>query len=309
MNNLKVPLVIAFTPDYLLPAATCLSSVLQHSDREDTYHIICLLTEALPDSYQHKLKLTDRYNQLSFTFINLQNDLKDVYVDDKYTIAASYRLLIPKILPGYDKVIYLDCDMIIRNNLSKLYQTMALQNNYLAAVYESPIDFQLANIERIGCRPGEYINSGFLIMNLFQLRKDDMTRKFIQALSTDYLEFPDQDVLNMCCKGRITPLPPYYNAIRTFFLPQYKSNFLQKYTQEDWLAVEAKGNIHYTGGKPWKQYTVKFTEWWDVYKTLPTEIKKEWHTNKKLLFLYKILKTETGKKLVTGLQKLYRKIK
>lgn len=97
--------------------------------------------------------------------------------------------------------------------------------NYLAAVFEASMDFQLDHLKTIGCNPNEYINSGFLIMNLELMRKDNMVEKFIEASKVDYLEFPDQDVLNQLCKDRILALPPYYNSIRTFYLPQYKKFF------------------------------------------------------------------------------------
>ena len=69
------------------------------------------------------------------------------------------------------------------------------------------------------------------------MRRDGMVAKFIEASKADYLEFPDQDVLNQLCKKRIVGLPPYYNSIRTFYLPQYKRFFLQKYTEQDWKEV------------------------------------------------------------------------
>ncbi|MDE5493053.1 glycosyltransferase family 8 protein [Elizabethkingia meningoseptica] len=303
-----IPLVLAFTPNYFIPAATCLYSILKNSSEAEKLHVICLLTEELPLRMIEKLKrLTG--DRIQYSFINLTGKLQDIYIDERYTVAASYRLLLPDLLPEYDQALYIDCDVIVRNNLAKLYNEIDLKDNYLAAVYEASLDFQIPYLNSIGSKPGEYINSGFLIMNLKQLRQDGMVAQFLKAAKADGLQFPDQDVLNQLCKGRILALPPYYNSIRTFFLPQYKKYFLKYYSEEDWKSVQEHGTIHYTGAKPWNNFTVKFKEWWDYYEQLPSEIKTEWTVNKKIHVLYKIYYTRIGNFLISTLQKLYRKLK
>lgn len=310
MHPLKeVPLVISFTPNYFIPAATWLQSVLKNSNKNSLFHVICLLSENLPDKLKECLIKVDTLNRVSFTFINLEKKLQDVYVDKRYTIAASYRLLLPELLPQYDKVIYSDCDMIIRNDLAKLYHSVDLQDKYLGVVFESPLDFQEKNIRQLGCTPGFYFNSGFLLMNLKKLREDNMTPKFIEALKTDYLEFPDQDVLNVLCKRKVQGLPPYYNSIRTFYIPKYKVFFLKKYTEADWKSIWQHGNIHYTGDKPWNRFTVEFDVWWKYYWQLPQEVRKMDRYNKKMNALYRLYSTRTGKYLFEGIRSIYRKLK
>ena len=169
--------------------------------------------------------------------------------------------------------------MIIRNDLAKLYHSVDLQDKYLGVVFESPLDFQEKRTRKLGCTPGFYFNSGFLVMNLKKLREDNMTPKFVEALKTDYLEFPDQDVLNVLCKGKVQGLPPYYNSIRTFYIPKYKPFFLKKYSEADRESVWQHGNIHYTGDKPWNRFTVEFDVWWEHYWHLP-EVRKWMDTTK-----------------------------
>lgn len=303
-----IPLVVAFTPNYFVPAATCLYSVLKNSTEQDNFHVICLLSEELPNRLKEKIqKLAE--HRAEFSFVNLKGALGDVYVDERYTEAASYRLLLPKILPDYDKILYIDCDMVIRQNLAKLYRETDLGDNYLGGVFEASLDFQKKHLDAVGCKPGEYINSGFLLMNLKLLRDDNLVEKLINALNVDYLEFPDQDAINIVCKGRILGLPPYYNSIRTFYLPQYDKFFLQYYSKEDLNKVRKEGNIHYTGGKPWNCFSVEFRTWWDYYSELPEWIKDEWVENKKMKNLYKVYKMPVIGNLINIVIDLYRKIK
>lgn len=308
MSDFSIPLVVAFTPNYFVPAATCLYSVFANVEPDEQIHVICLLSEELPEPMKRKIRLIGG-ERAQYSFVNLNGRLQDIYIDAKYTEAASYRLLLPDILPEYDKVIYIDCDVIVRNDLAELYRSVDLGDNYLAAVFEAPLDFQIERFKSIGCNPMEYINSGFLIMNLQFMRRDRMVGKFMEASKADYLEFPDQDVLNQLCKGRILGLPPCYNSIRTFYLPQYKKYFLRKYREQDWEDVHEHGTVHYTGAKPWNHFTVEFKLWWEYYEQLPREIKNEWKANRKMYLLYRFNKSVLGTLLIGGIQSIYRKLK
>ncbi|NAW51334.1 glycosyltransferase family 8 protein [Elizabethkingia argentiflava] len=305
MISRSTPIVLAFTPNYFIPAATCLYSILKHSPEEENFHIICLLTEELPQAMKDKFLHLTR-NRVRYSFINLTGKLQDIYVDERYTIAASYRLLLPELLYEYDKVMYIDCDVVVRNDLAELYHKTDLGENYLAAVFEATLDFQIPYLQSIGCTPGEYINSGFLIINLDQMRKDHMVPKLLEAAKASHLQFPDQDVLNQLCVGKIIALPPYYNSIRTFFLPQYKTAFLNRYSEEDLQRVFRHGTIHYTGAKPWDTFTIKFDTWWSYYEELPLEIRQESKVNKKIWILYRFYKTSMGYFLISLLRNIYR---
>ena len=303
-----IPVVVAFTPGYFIPASTCLFSAFDCLEQGEKLHVICLLSEELPQRMKQKIRLIGN-GRSRYTFINLRGRLRDIYVDAKYTEAASYRLLLPDLLPEYEKVIYMDCDLIVRNDLAVLYRTVNLGENYLAAVFEAPLDFQAEHIKKIGCEPMKYINSGFLIMNLKLMRNDRMVEKFLEASKAGYLEFPDQDVLNRLCKDRILGLSPCYNGIRTFYLPQYKKDFLHKYSEQDWKEVQEHGNVHYTGAKPWQHFTIEFKLWWQYYDRLPETVKNEWKADKRLYRLYRFNQTTCGAWLVDRFQNLYRKLK
>lgn len=304
-----VPVVIAFTPNYFIPAITCLSSMLKSETSQAKYHVICLLTEPLPENQVQLLHSLDPHQRMIYSFVQLPTEMEGIYVDARYTIAASFRLLLPELLREYDKVIYTDCDVIIRNDLSELYYTTDLGENYLGAIYESPLEFQRSYVESIGCTWGKYFNSGFLLMNLKKMREDRISERLLDALKVEYLQFPDQDVLNMICKDAILPLAPWYNSIRTFFLPQYKSEFLKIYSLADWDRVQKNGTIHYTGAKPWNAHTVEFNVWWDYYKKLPEQIKESFPVNKKLYLLSVLYDLPFGKSFISLLRTIVRRLK
>ena len=277
------PLAIAFTPNYFVPAATMLRSLLDASTGD--FEVICLVTEEIPERMQEKLVRLGA-GRLSFRYIPLKGRLEGIYTDPRYTEAASFRLLLPEILPEYDSLVYIDCDVIVRQDVGKLWRETDLSDNYLGVVFEAPIENQAERARAVGCDPQRYFNSGFLLMNLKQMRQENVSERLLEACRVPYLEFPDQDALNQVCLGRVLPLSPVYNGIRTFFIPKYKPDFVRQYSEELWDEVQRNGTIHYTGGKPWNIFSVRFGDWWRTYECLPDEIKQEWKPSANTLLMW-----------------------
>lgn len=267
------PIAIAFTPNYFVPAAATLKSLLDAGTGD--FDVVCMLTEAIPEEMHQKLMRMGN-GRLKLRYLSLKGRLEGLYIDPRYTEAASFRLLLPELLPEYDKIVYVDCDVIIRQDVGKLYRETELGDNWVGAVYEAAIEGQAERFRALGCDPARYFNSGFLLMNLELMRKEHVSMKLLEACRVPYLEFPDQDALNQVCQGRVLPLSPLYNSIRTFFIPRYKADFVRQYNEELWDRVQQEGTIHYTGGKPWNIFSVQFGAWWRVFDSLPGEIRAEW---------------------------------
>ena len=289
-----IALAIAFTPNYFVQAATTLRSVLDACP-DAQFRVVCMLTEEIPQRMKDELNRLGA-GRLELEYILLKGRLKDVYIDPRYSEAASLRLLLPELLPELDRILYLDCDIVVRQDIARLWEETRLGDNYLAAVYEAAIVGQAERFRALGCDPARYFNSGFLMMNLAQMREEKVSERLLEACRVPYLEFPDQDALNQVCQGRVLPLSPLYNSIRTFFIPKYKPDFVRQYGEGLWEQVQKEATIHYTGGKPWDLFTVQFAAWWRVYDTLPAEIKAEWTPGRMARF-WKIYRTPLGRVL------------
>lgn len=236
------------------------------------------------EDFKHKLSLIDRgAGRLSFRYMNLEHKLQGAYVDAKYSSAANYRLVIAEELPEYRYAIYTDCDIIIRQDLAELYRSLDMGDAYMAGIAEASTWWQVERYEKLGCERGKYVNSGFLVLNLEVMRAEGVSARFAKFLSeAEYLEFPDQDAINVVCRDRLHYLPPVYNGIRTFLLPAYRDLFLEYYSSKEWDEVRRRGNIHYTGMKPWRGYAVYMEEWWRVYNSLPRAIREDMPLSPKL---------------------------
>lgn len=302
------PLVLAFTHSYIVPALVCVRSVLESAGPKDKFRVICLVNGEVSDREQNIMKSLSE-DRLVFSFINMETFSLDIDVDERFTIATYYRLLLPDILLEYDKVIYLDCDIVVRQNMAELYRNTIITPYYLAGVYEATLDFQEEYILSIGCELGKYFNAGFLVMNLAKMREENMVPLFLKYANNSALRFNDQDVLNQLCKDKFLPLSPVYNGIRTFFIEKYKDSFLRYYSEKEWDKVQQSATVHYTGAKPWNSFTVKFEVWWNHYLSLPLPIRKMMEIKPRLVLLGRFYQTGIGKGIMDGLVRLQRQLK
>lgn len=88
---------------------------------------------------------------------------------DYFTLTIYFRLFIPAMFPQYDKGIYIDSDVVLTDDIAKLYDT-DIGDNLIGACN----DLSIADIpplvayteNAVGVKKTEYINSGVLLMNL-----------------------------------------------------------------------------------------------------------------------------------------------
>ena len=110
--------------------------------------------------------------------------------------------------PNFDKALYLDCDIIVKGDISELYN-IDLEDNYIGAISDGSIlcikEFQDYVINCIGVdRYEDYINAGILVLNTKKLREIKFEDLFISALTlTTFDVAQDQDYINAICKGHI----------------------------------------------------------------------------------------------------------
>ena len=130
------------------------------------------------------------------------------------TMAAYYRLLLPNILSGIDKVLYLDCDMDILGDVSELFE-LELENYALAACLD---DMPHNNQHRLQLhmQVGERtFNTGMMMCNLRYWREHGSVKRMIEYAKRPkkLILLHDQDVFNYEFKGNWFLLPPKWNRL------------------------------------------------------------------------------------------------
>ena len=209
----KVPIAFAFDNNLVFPACVCLSSLMIHAKEDTFYEIFILHSEHEQLNCEELDKLPTYYSNCSISYRTVGNIFDEAFEIRGITTPAYYRLLIPELIPEYDKVIYSDVDVIFRMDLFDLY-SQDLGNNYIAATRDLGLNLGEDGIKYINSLPelhvGEYLQSGFIVLNNNAILRDGKIEEFKQ-LAKRNLKFQDQDILNITCCGKIKYLSLEYN--------------------------------------------------------------------------------------------------
>lgn len=127
-------------------------------------------------------------------------------VRGRFTQYTMYRLALPNLIDE-EQILYLDADTLVVDSIN-----INLPNDYLIG---GVIDTGIRPTHRRMLGVTNYYNAGVLMMNLEQLRKEDIPIKW-EYLSTKK-NFPcnDQDIINLTCKHNAITIPSGYNVSKS----------------------------------------------------------------------------------------------
>lgn len=213
-----IPVFFACNDRYVPYLDVAIISIVSHASDENDYRITVMKTD-ITEEHQALLKKHAKRNvSIEFFDVNeMLEPVKDTLPDMfHYSIAAFFRFFIETSFPQYDKAIYLDSDVVLLNDIAKLYDT-DVEDCLLAAAYEQNTDrspmFTNYVEEIIGIPYYTYFNSGVMVMNLKEFRRFGVQKRFLEMLTTYNFDTlaPDQEYLNVICHGRVKRLPTGWN--------------------------------------------------------------------------------------------------
>lgn len=240
--------------NYVMACGVAMVSLLDNN-KENAVTIHILGIDLKTESKEKCLSIASTYNVQMF-FYEIDNRLleshKFLLLSKQMTLAAFTRLFLGSILPStINKVLYLDCDLIISKNLLELWNTN-IDEYSIAGV----IDVYLCEQDRVYNNLGydksySYVNSGVLLINLKYWREQNL-QKFFLEYEKEYSNrrmFHDQDIINGVLYNTKLLLPLKYNIIESYYLR--KTN-LSKYKNEIYGVLNDPVIIHYSSSnKPW----------------------------------------------------------
>lgn len=206
----KIPIFFAVDDEYIPFLAVALQSLIENSKKEN-YYLIKILYTNITEENQNKIKKYEAENiNIEFVFLSYYiNKVKNkLYTRDYYSKTTYFRLFIPDLYPQFDKVLYLDSDIVILSDVADLYNE-DMESNLLAAAPDDVVQtievFREYAEKVVGVATYKnYFNAGILLMNLDELRKFKFQEKFLYLLETvKFSVAQDQDYLNRLCKGRV----------------------------------------------------------------------------------------------------------
>jgi len=260
MDPKVIHLVFASDHNYAQYVAVALASFAE-SNPDFTKIVVHLLCDNVNKEIIKRLRKSIVDNRVELNLYNVSASLKsaNIRVQNGFSLCAYSRLFLETILPKeIDKVLYLDCDVLVVANLYQLWIT-DMEYYWVAAVADSPLDS--LSRERIGLgREYFYFNSGVILINLKEWRLNNLQVKFCDTIKkyNGYVYHKDQGVLNKVCKDHLLLLPPCYNVQTNFFTHSYElmtEESVPFYSKEEYeQARQTPSIIHFTLGyynRPW----------------------------------------------------------
>ena len=237
--NREIPIFFTIDDSYAPFLAVALCSAVKNSSKDRLYHAI-VLHEGVSDENQNKLKSLSSENfiidviPMENNFEALDDRMSNRLRCDYFTLTIYFRLFIPAMFPQYDKAIYIDSDVVVADDIAKLFDT-DIGDNFIGACN----DLSIADVpplvayteNAIGVKAHEYINSGVLLMNLKKLREAKFEEHFLNLLNTYHFDSiaPDQDYINAILNGKIYYLDKAFDAMPNNARPECENPVIIHY--------------------------------------------------------------------------------
>ena len=253
-------------------------SILYNNSNEKVN--IYIITDYISEYNKKNIKQTSNlFNNSKIEFLIIDDKKLKHLKTGNWPIHAWYRILIPELLDNKTKrVLYLDADTLVLQNLSKLFN-LNLSNKSIAASidYQDLFDYPF---ERCGySKEKQYICSGIMLINLDYWRKNNLTEKIIKWAkdNEDNIKCPDQDAINFICQDSKIILPMKYGVMDCFLInPIFKEAGYSKQIQE---CIDNPIIIHFNGCPPWyKEYNrhTLHNEWEKYNQMLEKPVKRHY---------------------------------
>lgn len=282
----KIPVVFTFDKRIVLGAAVAIKSLVDSANPETSYDIYVYHPDIDDKTVKEFEKMLEGTNHsITFEFIS-KDKFKNAPINKNgsWTEIVYYRLLIPELLPQYDKVIYSDVDVFFKEDLSEVY------NIDMSDFEWGGVRAEINCSDAIGHKyfpenKNEFIFwSGFMLINCKKMREEHFFDKCLDTINTfkTRLKFFDLDTINITSE-KIYPLPFKYCTLESIYafskLSDSKDYKFLKHIYADEELSNAKQTpaiIHYAGelGKPWRRKNIPdyYKEYMD--KKIPKSLRR-----------------------------------
>ncbi len=265
LNKKEIPVVFAIDDNYAPLLTVALNSIIKNMNINYFLKVYVLNTGLSRSNEKKIIELAEEYSSdIDIEYIDVTERLSGLqdkmHLRDYYTKAIYYRIFIPALLPKYDKIIYADCDIVLLDDISKLFN-VELGENIIGAVHEEAMTsydcFGRYSEEFLDVPRLDYFNSGLLVINSKEYKKQEIERKFIELMLKHKFEVaPDQDYLNVLCKGKVKYLDIGWNKTP---IPE------KEFDEKNLKLIHFKLNF-----KPWLYKGVKYEKYfWQYAKNTP----------------------------------------
>ncbi len=240
--------------NYAQHLGTMLTSLLENmKEKNCTYTKAFIIDGGMSEKNIDKMnKIGEKYG-LDFDYKNIPDEMyAGLSLRKGINSAIYYKVSIPELIKE-DKVLYLDSDAIVLDDISELWET-DISDYFLAAC----VDYCKFAKKKYNIEKGEYFNAGVMLINNKKWRRSKIPEKLRNWLTKHHhlTDSHDQDAFNTAFHKKWLKLNSRWNIISPFFFGAREHAHrigLTKKEMSDILANPAL--IHFTTcrglSRPW----------------------------------------------------------
>lgn len=265
-------ILVTLDKNYLVPLRTMLGSFFINNRKENID--IYMISDGLSfEDIKELEKFSSKFGANLFKVDFNQNIFDDAPALRYYSKAMYYRLLAASLLPeDLDRILYIDPDVLVINEVIKLYDIDFQDKLFVAASHGDRLGLiDAVNRVRLSNYEAEsYFNSGIMMMNLEKMRKEIRKEEIFGYIKKHSKELilPDQDALNALYGHRILEVD---DSIWNYDARHFEKYLLESKAEKDldWI-IDNTVFLHFCGkNKPWhKTYLGYFSALYKHYQKL-----------------------------------------
>jgi lipopolysaccharide biosynthesis glycosyltransferase len=209
MRTDKIQVAFCADPGYIKYLGVALYSLYLHNHAADVDVHLCI--SGLTDEDAGKLQVIEETFSTRFHYVSFDLERLKPLKTYLQSSASFYRLMLPELLPDIDKLIYLDCDLVVQTRLDALWD-QDLKGQAVVA-FPEPDYHQKWLVPRYQLQDDLYVNAGVLVMHLAYWRAHHITQACLTWLTDNQnlATMMDQDAINVVLRGKKTWLDRKWN--------------------------------------------------------------------------------------------------
>lgn len=278
----EIAIVFAANDHYVPYLTVAIHSLARNSNIKNKYDIF-VFSKDISEKNKTTIKEFIEKQNISVRFVDIKDYFKSALkVVGHITEETYFRLIMPDILKDYNRILYLDADIIILNDIMQLCKID--MKGYPLAATEECMFSGLVNIcgdqekeyfyKKLGLKNLDtYFQAGVLLFDVDYYNNRHLSELLMNRAMTNSYKMMDQDILN-----------EYFNENYIRFGNEWNFTPLQKHMEEmdyignmspnirkKYLAVKNPKLIHYADKyKPWLYPNENLAYiWWSYARQTP----------------------------------------
>lgn len=281
----SVNIVLSASETFAPYCAATIQSIINHSSQKRQYDIL-VLEQSMAGKTKKRLESMEQgYDNISIRTINVRRFFSNfnLAVYEHFSVETYFRLMIPELMADYDKILYLDSDLIAMHDVAELFDTDL--EGYAFAGVPDVVTMGTVNgwkpemVDYYKKRgrmknPLMQVNAGVLLFNLPVIRRQYTAKELVRFAEHANFTFADQDVINSLFENQIKWLAFEWNVpndekenLRGYVATLAPSEYYRA-SQDSFKHPKI---MHYLGAvKPWYEPGYQYAEeFWKVLRQTP----------------------------------------